>query len=326
MLIFLYGNDQFRSHQKLIEIKNKYLKSDKTGSGLSVFDCEEEKEIGQKIKNIINTPNLLAPKRLLIVKRIIDQSSDQEQKKVLEFLKTNLKKIDQNKNVVVVFWENNQPKKSNALYKFLESHLDKTRKQNFVKLSGIKLETWVLKTLKEIDPNAQISDQALKKLIAYCAGNSLLLFSEMQKLTNYTAGQMISEKEVELLVRARLNSNIFQMVDALGNNNKKEALELLYMHLENGDDPYYLMSMFFYQFRNLLKVADFKNQGIFSEYEIAKMAKLHPFVVKKSLRQINSFSWARLKEVYKQLGVLDTQIKTGKINIKLALDKFVVEL
>jgi DNA polymerase-3 subunit delta len=137
---------------------------------------------------------------------------------------------------------------------------------------------------------------------------------------------MIAEEDVELLVRANLSSNIFKTIDAIGANNKEEALSLLHRHLEKGEDPFYLLSMFVYQFRNMLKVADFKNQFGSDEYVISRESKMHPFVVKKSLAQIRNFSYDKLKDIYQKLGELDTAVKTGKIEIRLALDKFIVEL
>jgi DNA polymerase-3 subunit delta len=322
MLIFLYGEDQFRSQQKLKEIKNKYLKSDKTGSGLSVFDCDEKKIEGKEIISIINTPNLLAPKRLIIIKRMIASFSTPEQKELLDFLKINIKKIKASQDSIVIFWEANQPKRNNALYKFL----NKTKKQNFEKLEGYKLTQWVLKMLALISPDTHITKKALEKLIIYCAGDSASLFSELEKLINYSQNNLIEEKEVEILVKAHLNSNIFQVIDALGNRNKKEALTLLHEHLISGEDPYYLMSMFIYQFRNLIRIADYKERGVISEYEIAKSAKLHPFVVKKSLAQLNHFSLNQLKVIYTELSKIDEKIKQGKTTIQLALDKFIAEL
>ena len=42
--------------------------------------------------------------------------------------------------------------------------------------------------------------------------------------------------------------------------------------------------------------------------------------------QLQNFSLERLKKIYQKLSVLDEAAKTGKIDIKLALDKFIVEL
>ncbi|HRY82563.1 MAG TPA: DNA polymerase III subunit delta [Candidatus Moranbacteria bacterium] len=325
MIIFLFGEDSFRSSQKVLEIKKKFLSTDKSGSGLSVFDCENEKEEARKIINAINTSNLLAPKRLVISRNLISKSTDDEQKKILEFLKSK-KKLSEDKDAVLIFWEGEMPRKNNALYKFLDSKKGEVKSQNFEKLAGIKLEAWALKTIKEINPEAKISKISLSKLIAFCAEDNFLLFQEIQKLVSYADKEMISEKDVDLLVKTNLNSNIFQMVDAIGANNKKEALALFHNHLQKGDDPFYLLSMFFYQFRNMLKVADLYDRGTRSEYEIARVAKLHPFVVKKTLSQMRNFDFSKLKNIYNKLSKLDTAVKTGKIEIKLAMDKFIAEL
>lgn len=346
MIIFLYGEDSSRSFEKLAEIKKKYLESDKSGSGLSLFDCGE-KIIPAKITNVFGTANLLAPKRLVVVKRMISSFSESDQKEILIFLKKNKDRILEDKDLIAVFWEDNQPKKSNAIFKFLDSS---AKKQNFEKLSGAKLNAWIIGKIKKIDPASSISKTALEKLILYAGNDSGMLGKELDKLVNYSGGtpphqkngglnkdktdlgdfwcggKMISEKDVDILVNANLDANIFATVDAIGANNKKEALIMLHNHLKKGDDPFYIFSMFLYQFRNLLKIADLAESGISSEYEISKITKMHPFVIRKSLGQIRNFTFDKLKNIYQKLGDIDIQVKTGKIDIKLALDKFVAEL
>jgi len=321
MIIFLYGEDSFRSSQKMLEIKNKFLGTEAGISGLSVVDCEDKNQ-DKNIASLLGTPNLLAPKRLVIVKNLILKGAEKEQEEILEFLKKN-KNLPENKDLIVVFWESGAVKREKSIYKFLDKC---AKNQNFEKLAGAKLNAWILKRIKEIDGKSEISKQALEKLIVFCGDDTRILNNEIQKLINYSAGRMISEKGVEKLVKSNLNENIFKTVDALGNNDKKEALQLFHRHLESGEDPFYLFSMFVYQFRNLLKVADLKENQNFNENEIVRVSKLHPFVVRKSLNQIRKFSFSKLKKIYQKLSLLDQEIKTGKIEIKLALDKFIVEL
>ena len=83
---------------------------------------------------------------------------------------------------------------------------------------------------------------------------------KLPKLINYSDGQMISDKDVELLVKAKIDGNIFSAIDALGANNKKEAMKLLHDNLEKGEDPFYIFSMIVYQFRNMIKIADLKER------------------------------------------------------------------
>ena len=325
MIIFLHGEDSFRSSQKVAEIKNKFLSSDKSASGLSVFDYPDESKKIEEVIDIIGIPNLLAPKRLIIIKNLISNCSVDEQKKILDFLK-NKKELAEDKDMVLVFWEGEVVRKNNALYKFLISKNSGVKSQELEKLTGVKLEAWALKKIKEINPQAQISKTALSKLVSYCASDNFLLFNEIKKLVAYSGEKMINEADVDLLVKANLSTNIFQMVDALGVNNKKEALKLFHDHLQNGDDPFYLLSMFFYQFRNMLKISDLYQRGMNSEQEIARATKAHPFVVKKTLAQLRNFSFDKLKNIYNKLAEMDTAIKTGKVEIKMAMDKFIVEL
>jgi DNA polymerase-3 subunit delta len=331
MIIFLYGEDSFRSRQKLLEIKNKFLVSDTIGSGLSVFNygAGAQNSTGKNSRNkqqlldVLHTPNLLAPKRLVIVQNIIETGTDIEKDDFIMYLKKYEKQIQADTDLVIIIWEGNQPKKNGKLYKIL----DKIAKaQNFEKLSDLKLNQWILQRIKEIRNESGISKDALEKIIIFVGSDTNSLDKELQKLIDYTDGKIIQSADVDILVQANLDTNIFNTIDALSSGNKKEALRLVQEHLKKGDDPFYIFSMFVYQFRNILKVADLSEQYHNNDYAIAKATGLHPFVVKKSLNSVRNFPLAKLKIIYQKLSDLDTQIKTGQIDIRVALDKFVVEL
>jgi DNA polymerase III delta subunit len=53
---------------------------------------------------------------------------------------------------------------------------------------------------------------------------------------------------------------------------------------------------------------------------------MHPFVIRKTLAQTRIFTFDKLKNVYNKLADLDLKVKTGKIDMKMAIDKFVAEL
>jgi DNA polymerase-3 subunit delta len=322
MIFFLFGEDSFRSSQKISEIMDKFLASDPAGSGLSVFEYEEK---GQKqgLVDIFGAPSLLAPKRLIVVRNLIGSGPEEEKEGVLEYLEKNKKDIQEDKDVVVVFWEKGQPRKNGKIYKLLN---EIAKWQNFERLKGTRLDRWIEKRMKEIDPSSAIDKDALGKLVLFAGEDMERLDKEIHKLVNYASGRSIGSKDIELLVKADLDINIFNTVDALANNDKKKALKLVQEHLMKGDDPFYLLSMFIYQFRNILKVADLKDRYSGNDYAIAKASGLHPFVVKKSLAQTRFFSLEKLKRTYGRLSELDRDIKTGKIDIRLALDKFIVEL
>jgi DNA polymerase III subunit delta len=323
MLIFLYGDDSFRSRQKLSEIKTKYLISDKSGSGLSLFDFSEKAKIND-VLSVFSMSNLLASKRLVITKNIISAGSSDDQKKMAEYIKED-KNILTDLDLVAVFWEEENPKKNNSLFKLLLSK-EAVKKQEFGKLEGMKLETWILRRMKELDDRSSITKTALEKLIVYVGSDTNVLDKEIAKLINYSDGHMIEDKDIELLVKAKIDGNIFSAIDALGAGNKKEAMKLFHDNMEKGEDPFYIFSMIIYQFRNMIKIADLKERGMGSEYEISRITKMHPFVIRKTLAQARTFTFDRLKSIYGKLADFDTKVKTGKMDMKMAIDKFVAEL
>jgi len=322
MLFFLYGEDSFLSLEKVLEIKKKFQLNDKSGAGLSSFDATEEKNISPKIERALKNTGLFSSKKLLILKNVISQLPSEEQAKILSFLKKNQDTLATDNDTVIIFWEKENPRKNNALFKFL---LENAKKQNLEKLTGTKLNEWILQRIKT-SVGAGISRSALEKLVIYTDGNTATISQEIKKLINFSGDEIIDEKAVDLLLESQSGSDIFKTIEALASNNKKLALKLLHNHIERGDDLFYLFSMFIYQFRNLLRIASLQENGIFNEFEIAKQSKLHPYVVKKSMNQARNFGEKKLIAIHKKLGTLDTKIKTGKIEIKLALDKFIVEL
>lgn len=323
MIIFLYGEDSFRSSQKTKEIKERFLVVDKAGSGLSIFNHEASRGMVKKILDVLGTPNLLAPKRLVIIRDFLEAAGEEEKDELIGYLKKHEKAIQSDNDLVLVFEESGQPKKNGKLYKLL---LKISKSQSFEKLTGTKLDQWIVKRIGEIDPSGGISKGALAKLIVSVGSDTGSLDKEIQKLVNFADGKMIQEEDVESLVKANIDTNIFNTIDAIANNDKKGALRLLQNHLANGEVPFQIFAMFVYQFRNLLKVADLKEQCYGNEQAIAKAAGLHPYVVKKSLNQLRNFSLPKLKDIYGRLGDLDSRMKTGQIDARLALDKFIAEL
>jgi DNA polymerase-3 subunit delta len=324
MIIFFYGEDNFRSAEKVREIKNKFSQNDKSSAGLSLFDASDSKiDALEKIKSALSSAGLFSSKKLIILKSVMLEAPSDEQAKILKFLKEQVEKMQIDADLVVVFWENGLPRKNNALFKFLLEH---SKKQNFEKLSGLKLSQWILGKIKTSSPETSISKSALEKLITYVGNDTALLTNEIEKLISFSGADLINDTAVDLLVKANLDNNIFETIEAMSANRKQAALELFHRHLDQGDDPFYLFSMFVYQFRNLLRIASLQENGIFSEFEIAKLAKLHPYVVKKGMSQARNFGEKKLITIHKKLGVLDAKIKTGQADIKLSLDKFIVEL
>lgn len=310
MLIFLYGQDSYRSRRKLKEIIENYQAKHKSGLDFVVF---KEDLDWQKIKQKIEAVSMFDEKKLIVIENAF--SSSLEPDIVIDYCKKH--KMIEEKEVVMVFWHEGVPDKRGKLYKFLTKK--PIMSQEFKVLAGFYLENWIKKEVTQ--HGGQIESAAVKKLAWQVGSDLWQMTSEINKLIAYTSGS-ISAKAVDELVKARLDLNIFETVDALGQRNKKKALELIHYHLEQGESELYLFSMLAYQFRNMIKIKSLLEEGV-PVFQIAQQASLHPFVVKKTSAQVRNFSLEQLKEIYRLLLKKEVEIKNGQIEPRLALDTLV---
>ena len=312
MIIFLYGPDTYRSQQKLNEIIEHYQKVHKSGLNLRYFDGDSEKSLNfQDFRNEIETASMFREKKLLVLKDIFSNKDFQE-----EFLKQREKFV--NSGNIILIYERKQADKKSPFFKFLQKN---SESQEFEPLEGPKLSSWIKKEFKQY--NSKTDSEALAKLIEYVGNDLWRMSNEIRKLASYK--KEIGIKEIELLVRSKIETDIFKTIDAIAQKNKKQALILLHKHLEKGDSPLYLLSMINYQFRNLLVIKDLIEKH--NPYNlILKKSGLHPFVVKKSYYQSQKFTLQELKKIYQKIFQVDLNIKTGRIEPETALHLLIAEI
>src|SRR3989338_1553168 len=307
MLILLYGQDTYRSRQKLNEIIEQYKKIHQSGLNLI---WQKENLNFEKIREAIESVSMFNEKKLIILEDIFQNNDFQE--KFFEYAKKS--KLKENKDIIAVLYE--KYRMPETKYKILTSMF-----QEFKPLAGFNLVNWIEKEIK--NQSGQIDKSTAQKLAFYLGNDLWQMNREITKLIHYQP--KITSESIDLLVKPKIEPNIFQAIDALGEKNKKTALKLLYQHLEKGDNEIYLLTMLAYQFRNLIKLKSLIEQNT-PYYNLSKKAKLHPFVVKKTSAQLKNFSLNELKKIYQKLLEIEVGIKKGLLEPKAALDLLVGEL
>jgi len=306
MLIFLYGQDTYRSRQKLNEIINHYKKIHKSGLNLKYFDGKNLSF--QDFKDEIRSVSMFAEKKLAVLKNTFLNKNFKE-----NFLRDS-KEFAESKNIVLFYEE--EEFSGDKLFKFLKKH---AKSQEFKPLQSQKLKNWVKKGFD--DYGIEIREEALEKLINFVGSDLWQMANEIKKLVSYKLkcpNPEISQRDIELLVKPKIENDIFKTIDAIASKNKKQALDLIHKHLEKGDTPLYLLSMINFQFRNLLIVKS-------SRFGYEKL-KMHPYVIQKSTQQARKFNFEELKKIYQKIFQVDLSIKTGKVEPETALDLFIAEI
>jgi DNA polymerase-3 subunit delta len=316
MLIFLYGEDDYSSRQKLNEIIDKYKAKHQTGLNFRLIDFRE-KDVGS-LKEATATISMFKEKKLLVLENTFAKSLEW-QKELANYLKKS--GFEKDGEIALVFYEGKTPDKRVELFKFL------TKKPNFSQeakfFGGVKLENWIKKEVEK--KKGKIELAAIKKLAVFAGSDLWQMANEIDKLVSFAGARSIKPEDVESLVKAKIDANIFKTVDALPQKDKRNILKLLHQHLEQGKNEIYLLTMFIRQFRNLLIIKDLLEKGT-SYYELPKKTGLHPFVIKKTWEQTKSFSLENLKRIYSKLLEVDLAIKKGKIEPAAALDIFVMSI
>jgi DNA polymerase-3 subunit delta len=306
MIIFLYGQDTFRSREELKRIIQNCEKTSLNWFNFVRIDAKDnEIEIFEQIRESTNTISMFNEKKLIVIENIFSAPQD-IQKEIPEFLKN--KKTEKDENISIVFWSEESDEK-NELFKFLKTT---AKTQKFEELKGVQLRNWIKNYILEQD--GKIDIWALGKLIEYVGSDLWRMSNEINKLLSYNP--VIKIEDIESLVKPEIDLNIFDMVDALGQKNKVRVINLFNQHLEKGGDEFYLLSMFIYQIRNLLRI---------KSTPISKL-DLHPFVIRKTQYQVKNFTFEELKKIYYQLMTIELEAKTGKADISTALELFLAKI
>lgn len=310
MIILLYGEDTYRSRQKLKEIIKQYQTKHKTG--LNFFWLREEDLDFSEIKKEIEAVSMFNEKKLIILENIFKNKIFLES--FSDYARKN--KLKESQEVILVIHQ--EGKLTLSPWKAWL-----TMFEEFKPLTGISLSNWLKKEIAE--RKISISLPAVTKLIAHVGNDLWQLNNELNKLVSYKNNQPISEEDVDLLVGAKIEVNIFETLDALARKDKKTALKLLHEHLSQGEKEIYLLTMFIYQLRGLLKMKDLIARGV-PYYSLAKRSGLHPYVVRKNWSLLQNFSLDQLKGIYQRLLEVEIALKKGRLDGPTALDLLVVEI
>lgn len=300
MIILLHGEDTYRSKRKLFEIIEEHKKKHKSGLNLR---CIDAKNIDfEDLRNEMLGASMFKEKKLIILLNAFSNN------KLKEDLISRGNIFADSDNVLLLFEDQAVPEKE-KMYGFIEKHA-KIQESNILK--GKQLKDWVLAEFKA--KGGKIDDEALLTVIDFVQGDLWAMTNEITKLINY-APNGVKKKDVLLLVRPKLETNIFDTIDAIATKDKKKAVDLLKAHIEKGDSVIFLLAMIASQIRNIISVKG-----------IGRHISMNPFVMRKSIQQAANFSMDDLKKIYRRIVELDSDIKSGKVDQNIVLDILISEI
>ncbi len=189
--------------------------------------------------------------------------------------------------------------------------------------SEASMPAWINK--KALELGGEFTREAAVVLRDYVGIHTQVALQEINKLLAYTNYERpVTVGDVENLSIRDRQSDIFAMVDAIGNRQGKKALELLHI-LQEEMDFIPLFGMVVRQFRLLLQARELLDLGR-SEKDLVEVLGLHAFVAGKIFTQAQRFDLPALEEIYQHLLEIDLGEKTGGMPGEIALDMFIARL
>ena len=190
---------------------------------------------------------------------------------------------------------------------------------------------------KFIEKRFKASGKIIKKsLIAQIVNNSgyydkesdynlYNLENDVKKIIHYSQDQKIEAFHITESISGNVETNVYQMIDAISSNKKDEAFELLHNILLAGENIYYILAVIIGQFEIILEVKELREEGN-SLSQMQKTLTIHEYRIKKAMLYGEKFSKNNIKETLEKLYEVDRNIKNGFIDGTLALEMIIARI
>ncbi|MBI2619146.1 MAG: DNA polymerase III subunit delta [Ignavibacteriales bacterium] len=173
---------------------------------------------------------------------------------------------------------------------------------------------------KSVDPDAS-------RILQAYVGNSLrALQNEIEKLFVFVGGKnVITAGDVTEVVGASKGFTIFELQNAIGKKDLKEALHILQAMLQAGQSPQMIIVMLTRFLNQLWRIGEIKRLRA-PDAEMAKTIGVHPYFLRQIVQFQSNFSETQIEQGYRALLEADTVLKSTGRDPRLVMDLLVYTL
>lgn len=323
---FLYGPEDYLIEEEIQKMLNQALSAKERGLNLHLFSGEEH--CAQEILQTAQTLPMFSPYRFILI-READRFDEEQVETLLGYI--------QNPSPftwLVMCGQTLGP------WKRYQREIEKRGKViEFPRLKGRGLVSWVRKRMEE--KGKIISEEAAGYLVEVVGDHLLDLDNGLEKIfLSVGEKKRIELSDVEEITSEVKISTIYDLTDAIGQQDLRKALTILQKALESKaipfkkeepvpkrkDDPIpLLLSMMSKQYWNMWRVKEMAS-GKKALEEIAKALRMQAWNVKKLLDQGRSFSVKSLREGILKCHQTDLALKSGRGPKNLLMEKLVIDL
>jgi len=304
MVVTLTGTNDFARQAALRKLVADFI-AEHTDMAVERLDGEESS--ADRMRESANSLPFLTARKLSVLRE------PSKQKAFAEHIGDVLKDVADTTDLIIV-----EPKldKRGTYYKTLKKDTDF---REFNDLDGNGLASWAAGYASEQGGTLSAGDARV--LVDRVGPNQQLLAAELGKLLAYDPH--ITRQSIELLVEPMPQSTIFELLDAAFAGKTAYAMQLYREQRALKVEPQAIIAMLAWQIHILAMVASGAPR---TADDIARQAKLNPYVVRKSQGLARTLGLPRLATMLSQLLALDRRLKSVSIDADEALQLFLLQL
>ena len=220
---------------------------------------------------------------------------------------------------VFVFVEKEVDKR-NRMYKAVQKH-GTVSEMNGLSESDLKL--WIASVLKK--SGKKITEQDIIYLLQRVGSDMKNLENEIEKIICYDLEEcVITRAHIDAVCVEQTEGKIFQMIDAIGQKNQDEALNLYYDLISVREKPMSILYLLIRHFNILMQVKEMNHAGS-SNGDMASRIGIPPFSVKKYIGQVKNFKMSEIKNNLERCAEVDQAVKTGLLLDQIGVELLIVE-
>ncbi|MCK5945935.1 MAG: DNA polymerase III subunit delta [Mycoplasmataceae bacterium] len=302
---FIYGQEQYLINKKLRE----YLKASEVEPTSFGFDSSFD-----DIEMEITTVGLFSEEKLIVIKNHTMFSNKDEAAKMVKIIES----IGDETEIIFIQETSKALDRVNPLIKVLLKNAQCT------KIDLLK-ESQIVEVIKDIvkSKKGTISNGGVIKLSIKLPNNLYIIIREVEKLL--MENKDITNEMVEESIGDYIKEDAFALSNAIISGDSHSIVSAYNEKIANGEVPSRLISNISTVLTMAKLVSSYQEQGNTND-AIALKLHIHPFRVKKSAELISKTTPKRLDELVSGLADLDKNIKIGKVDASLGLDKFILDL
>lgn len=158
----------------------------------------------------------------------------------------------------------------------------------------------------------QIMEAAAQYLVEQAGTSMNLLQMELEKVFSYTIDrEAITLEDVQEICSNQAENQMFDMLDAIGNQNREKALHLYHDLLTLREPAMRILYLLTRQINILLQVSEMTRLQM-DNAGIASKAGIPPFTVGKYKSQVGHFTYSQLLNMLEECQEVDAGIKRGR--------------